>query len=205
MRRLLIIPIVHTSKDLGQLEHGLERLKRRTLSDNQLDAGRRLVELFWEELRNAIEIWNLDFRALNVYQDALPVMEGVSTSYIDKIVDDLAEAGSKNHQLLQWLRTRGAKLIGTESPHLLVQEYKLMRRSMEEETIDLFSDQDLANGGDATKPQSVLAEELNNLLVSRDQFIADRIHRTLKDSQVGLLFLGMLHDVYPVARRHHRM
>ena len=57
------------------------------------------------------------------YQDGLPV-----SGHELRIVNELARAGSSNHQLLLRMRLRGATIMGTEAGELLVQEYQLARQ-----------------------------------------------------------------------------
>jgi hypothetical protein len=99
-----------------------------------------------------------------------------------RIVSDLAEAGSRNYKLLLHLERRGAILMGTESPQLLVEEYRMA-------TTDLHS----GGAGGAGRRQRQSAA----LLEKRDRYIADRINSTLQPGETGILFVGMLHAVQP--------
>ncbi|MBI4495928.1 MAG: hypothetical protein HY697_03235 [Deltaproteobacteria bacterium] len=101
-----------------------------------------------------------------------------------EIVTELAEAGSPNHRLLRRLMERGAKLEGTESAALLMEEYALAKRVLEAK--------------DARQAQAIEARQGSQsgaLLLARDRFIARRIHETLLPGETGLLFLGLLHDL----------
>ena len=95
---------------------------------------------------------------------------------------DLAQTGSRNHQLLERLMAQGAVLMGTESADLLVQEYQLAQQSLAGQ----------GPGPPAAAARLTLSE---SLLQRRDQFIAQRINDTLQPGETGLLFLGMLHAV----------
>ncbi len=112
---------------------------------------------------------------IRLYQDALPVC-----GFEEQIVRKLADGGSANYRLLVDMMARGASLTGTESPHLLVEEYELNRRN-------------LAGGTPSTATDAL--EKAKILLDSRDQFIADRIAQTLRDGETGLIFLGMAHSL----------
>lgn len=46
----------------------------------------------------------------------------------EKIGKDLANSGSRNHKLLVRLIEKGATLMGTEAPELLVEEYESYKR-----------------------------------------------------------------------------
>ena len=98
-----------------------------------------------------------------------------------EIVSELAGAGSRNHRLLLELEARGATLMGTESPELLVEEYQLATAAF-------------ASG--ATVVTDIRQQQSRDtLLEKRDRFVADRINRTLGDGESGILFMGMLHAI----------
>jgi len=115
---------------------------------------------------------------VRLYQDGLPVCGREA-----EIVTELAQAGSRNHQLLLRLMAQGAVLMGTEKGNLLMQEYQLARQSL---TTRPPRAAGLAASRRATS---------QDLLQRRDQFIARRIHETLQSGETGILFLGMLHSL----------
>ena len=179
-RSLLWVPIVHTQEDMGQLLGLVKDQYVRRAGPATWEAHVKTVEAFWTEIRRMIEELGLDAGRVRLYQDGLPVCD-----HEERIVRELAQQGSVNHRLLVNLIDRGARLTGTESPQLLVQEYELNRRI-------LGRDQ-------PTRPNSLQARaiqaEAKRLLASRDQFIADRIAETLQPGEQGLIFLGMLHSL----------
>lgn len=188
MRRLIIIPIVHAASDLGRLQGNIAEAKVKLMSESTIESGRRMVELFWSELKEAITCWSQDFSKMQIYQDALPIGPNQLLNIEQKIIDDLSAKGSENHRLLQWLSSRGAKIFGTEDPGLLLREYQLAQRSLK------FYD------SDRTASQSDFdqhCEEQRMLLESRDAFIVQRIEKTLLADHSGLIFLGMLHRLEP--------
>ena len=96
------------------------------------------------------------------------------------MVADLARAGSRNYQLLLRLQARGAVVMGTESPELLLEEYRLVSA-------------DLASGAmRATERQRAAYAAV---LEKRDRFMAQRINSTLAIGETGILFVGLLHAV----------
>jgi hypothetical protein len=111
-----------------------------------------------------------------VYQDGLPVC-----GREPDIVAELAEAGSRNHGLLLKLQARGAVLMGTESPELLVEEYQAALAKF-------------APGGaqGAGKHRDRLRHDL---IDRRDRYVAERINSTLLPGETGILFMGMLHKI----------
>jgi hypothetical protein len=76
---------------------------------------------------------------------------------------------------------RGATVMGTESGELLVEEYGRVRRL-------------LASSESLAKEENVKASGAA-LIQKRDRFIARQIDTTLTRSEIGILFLGMLHSV----------
>jgi len=192
MRQLYIIPIVHTSADLGLLETQISEVKQLRFSKEAIEEGKKRINHFWIDLRDSIEAWALDYSQLLVFQDALPTVgqlparlkqeasfqEGLEL----RIVRDLASKGSPNHQLLLWLSEQGATIVGTESPELLVMEYEIIRKS-------------LVQAIDRSDGDHEMEIELASLLLRRDRFIANRIEESLNEGQSAVLFIGMLHDV----------
>ena len=161
MRTLLVIPINRTESDLASL--------------------------FGEQFRSADEVWSgisrtiaeleLPYVSVRLYQDALPLCEKESD-----IVREIAARGSKNHQFLVELMEQGARLVGTEDPHLLLQEYQLLQDTL---------------GSGKQGPENQRADQNQRLLSARDRFIAGQINATLLASEIGLLFLGPDHSVEP--------
>ena len=182
MRKLHIIPIVHSRQDLGSLDGPVHDFKSKILSDVALRSSRNVIENFWHALRIGIESWQVEFNQFMLYQDALPHTGHPDRIIELRIVSDLSAKGSPNHQLLEWLMQRGANLVGTESTELLLKEYEAVRKSLAEGLRGFEDDSDT---------------ELyhSSLLSQRDQFIADRISTTLQENHLGLLFIGMLHRV----------
>ena len=170
MRALIYFPIIHSHKDLGTLDKRVSDLRTDKQADKYLDA----TEHFWKMIATTIEDLELDYSHLRLYQDGLPVC-----GKEQEIVAEVAEsAGSQNFKLLQKLHQKGAVLMGTESPELLVQEHALMTQ--------------LLNPGEPTEISLKTAQELLN---KRDDYIAQRIDKTLQDNEMGLLFLGLMHNI----------
>lgn len=191
-KTLIYFPILHSQADMGALK---ESVKKATL----LKVGRLgwkhkqdLVERFWTEVESAINKLHLAFDRTRVYQDGLPVSNREA-----EIVAELAAAGSRNHALVMRLVGKGAKLMGTESPELLLEEYEFARKRVSSPE----------SGGEDEADMSLGSSLLNR----RDRFIATRINQTLCPGETGILFLGMLHSleqwldkdirvVYPLVR-----
>src|SRR5574340_31097 len=172
MRRLIRIPIVHTSVDLGSLAESVRTYYLDTFGSETWSQRERTVAKLWSAIQDKVRALDIDYRKVRVYQDGLPVC-----GFEREIARELAQAGSSNHQLILELLGRGAALMGTEDPQLLIQEYETQRHAAAE----------------GVRPQQDRAAQSARLLEARDRFIAQRIDETLRPGETGLLFLGAAH------------
>lgn len=170
MRALIYIPITHGPGDLGSLAQAVSDSR----TPEQVEQYQAAVDHFWTLVETTIEGFGLDYRRVRLYQDGLPVCGKEM-----EIVNNTAASGSRNFLLLQQLVGKGATIMGTESPDLLLEEYAMMRQ--------------LHNPQSAHSPPS--QETAKALLDKRDEFIAKRIEETLGEEEMGVLFMGLLHDV----------
>jgi hypothetical protein len=175
-RMLFSIPVIHTLADMGQLGGSLERAKILAFGREKVTRGAIMVDMVWEEIERTIETLPFPSGKVRLYQDGLPVC-GME----DKIVSELAEAGSRNHKLLLRLQARGASIMGTESAELLVEEYKQVVGGLNPHKAEGRMRGSEAGG--------------HTLLMRRDRYIASRINQSLCPGETGILFLGMLHAV----------
>lgn len=179
IRNLVYIPIVHTEKDMGTLASQMKETFVSEFGEEGWQEHWDAIHQMWDGLKAKIRQLKLDYSKVRLYQDGLP-----TCGFEEKIVRDIAQKGSKNHQLLIWLVEQGATLEGTEDPNLLIQEYSYIKKMLTAKTD--------SEKQDAIEEYESAAKEL---LAKRDQFICKRIEETLKDGETGLLFLGMLHGV----------
>ena len=126
MKRVILIPVIHNLADLGSLAESVRAHYLRQLGPAVWQQRERAVEELWNEIRRAIDALHLDYGQVRIYQDGLPVC-----GKEEQIVHELAGAGSLNHQLVLELMGKGAVLVGTEDPQLLIREYQLHRRRMD--------------------------------------------------------------------------
>ncbi len=177
MKSVVLIPVIHTAADLGSLadsvrEHYLTRYGRAAW-----DRREQAVATIWADISRRIDRLELDYGKTRIYQDGLPVC-GQELGIVEK----LAAAGSTNHQIVLDLVRRGATLMGTEDPQLLIREYQMHREQ-------------LGAGQPGGLGRSGPSAEAAALLEARDRFIAQRIAETLHDGETGLLFLGAAHRI----------
>lgn len=160
-REVWIIPIVHSLADMGSLATQIAAARNEDATS--------LIDDFWDQMLQMVLHLELDFKRVRLYQDSLP-----ECGREEQIVEDVARQGSVNFRLLRMLMRRGARLEGTESAELLVEELRLVRSGV-----------------------TGKAERLRELGQARDKYIAAKISASLEPGEVGLVFLGMMHNVVP--------
>lgn len=166
---LYIIPIAHTYADMGSLRDKI------TVDERYEATGTG----YWVGIFRYLNSLSSDFLArLQIYQDGLP---NVSGEIVDRIVDETQTA---NYEILRWLKGKGAAILGTEAPNLVMEEYQAL--------------QAIVNCPDGEVKAVARLEYLKKsswLLEERDKSIAQRIRETLPEGRTGLLFIGAAHDV----------
>ena len=164
---------------MGALSGAIRRLTIEKLGEQEWERNVRAIDQLWTGIRETIEQWDLPYSRVRLYQDGLP-----NCGREVQIVTDLANAGSPNHQLLLYLMQKGAVLMGTESPDLLLEEYLLIQQVLDA--------RDLGEAEQVEARQEALS---HSLLERRDRYVAQRINETLCQAETGVLFLGMLHSL----------
>ena len=184
-RRLIHIPVVHSLTGLDSIATDVRDLYVAQKGRDAWGQSRRMIADFWRDLERKIKALDLDCDKLRLYQDGLPVCGREA-----EIICDLVETGGLNYRILLFLMARGAKLEGTESPELLLKEYRLRKTEtarLRDETCET--------------PRTAAAATAGALLKQRDRFIARRIDATLRPGETGMLFVGGLHRVVDMLPR----
>ena len=166
-RKLIYVRIVHTSQDMGSLMEKVKKSYIEKYGEQQWTKHLTDVDNLWSKTVEKTNALKLDYSKLSVYQDGMPVCDREM-----EIVNKLAADGNTNHRLLLELIEKGATIMGTEDPVLLIQERDR-----------LFS------------PREEKHELYDDLMEQRDEYIAQRIAATLNDGETGILFMGALHRV----------
>lgn len=174
MRRLIHIPLIHSASDLGSLAESVKTHYGKMSGGCGWERREQVVTALWNHIEHTVQVLHLDWAKVRVYQDGLPVC-----GFEERIVREVAEAGSRNHLLVLELLDRGATLEGTEDPRLLMAEYEMHKRKMKRPS--------MSQGYKASDHQA------ESLLEARDAHIAARIDGTLKHGETALLFLGTSH------------
>jgi hypothetical protein len=161
---------------MGTLAKEIGSRLAKELGPRWLQKKETAVDSLWDSIEMMLAQIDFPRAKVRIYQDGLPVCGREI-----EIVNELANAGSRNHRLIAELAKKGATIMGTESGELLIEEYRRVK-------------QILAQSGVATKADPMI-DAGAALLQKRDQFIAERIDRTLQSGEIGILFIGMLHSV----------
>jgi hypothetical protein len=179
VRTLLYIPIIHTEADLGTAVGLVREEYIRKHGENKYEEHTKAISSMWERIREKLSQIELDYEKVRIYQDGLPVC-GKEL----EIAREIAVLGSENHRIVLELVEKGARLEGTEDPELLLKEYNNLKKIKEKK--------DSTQGEKVTKSY---ARQGRKLLTARDKYIARRIDATLREGEMGILFMGLLHEV----------
>lgn len=184
MRNLFYVPIIHSEADLGSLAQFVKKNSTGTQTGEWWADRQRTIEAKWASIRSHLVTLPIFWPKTRIYQDGLPICDGELT-----IVRDIAGRGSLNHRLLLELVEKGATLMGTEDPSLLVRDYQRMQRLVK-----------IAQKPLNEKLFEEIKREGDELLRLRDDFIANRIVSTLFEGETGILLIGLLHRVDEILR-----
>jgi len=178
MKRLIYVPIIHTSADLGSLAKAVTKRGIADLGQEFWEEHRKTVDKFWEAISNYFDSINVS--GMKIYQDGMVAEAEVG----EKIVEEVLKQGSKNYELISKFLKKGAILVKTEDFSLVKKEHERLLAITQAKSIIskliAFARYKLAK---------------DKLLNKRDEFIANRIKETLSHSEKGILFLGAYHNV----------
>lgn len=178
-RTLFYVPIIHTQADMGTFREKVKQTKIKKLGQRQWKDSTSLIDKLWTNIERIINELTVPYDNVRVYQDGLPVCGREL-----EIVTELAQAGSRNHILLLEMKKKGAAIMGTESPNLLVEEYQLIKQIFDEKKPQ-----------EITRFQTYQKSLSLSILKKRDEFIANQINNTLCSGEMGILFIGILHSL----------
>jgi hypothetical protein len=180
MKKLLYVPVIHMKADMGSFAAVIDKSSSQMCRKERWDKHKKTVSGFWDSIANYFA--GLNTSNLKIYQDGFMVDGGLGK----KIIEEGAKKGSKNHQIVLKLMEKGAKITKTEDLSLLKEEYgRLIKLCQTKSFLE--------------KMPAYLSYRLrkDNLMEKRDKFIAERINETLRDGEIGVLFIGVYHNVLP--------
>ena len=180
MRKLIYVPIIHISADLGDMASEVNKRGSVMIGDVNWKRHKETILGFWDSIAHYFN--SLDVKNFKIYQDGLVADGEVGL----KIVSDGEKRGSKNYEIVSRLIRCGAQLVKTENFPAVKKEYDYLIK--------------------ITKAKSYLKRiiaALNYrfhkklLLKNRDNYIAQTIDSTLGQGETGILFLGAYHEIIP--------
>lgn len=181
-RKLIYFPILHTSSDMGGLSDAVKSVYLSKVGRTAWKRKEDMVNRFWDRIEESISGLDVEPQKIRIYQDGLPdELQGRA----EEIVERLAADGSRNHKLILGLLKKGATLTGTESTELLMAEYNLTKRFLQPDSPTNKYE------------RKQIIQKQDEILGQRDKYIAARINQTLCVGEVGIIFLGMLHNMRP--------
>lgn len=176
-RKLVYVEILHSSEDMGSLATALEESFISRFGHSAWVNRSQATSKLWETIRERLMALRISPQKMRLYQDGLPLC-----GHEQGIVRSVARCGGSNYKLLHELMQQGASLEGTEDPVLLMQEYQYLKElSQVPEALEAFHDSEPGKA--------------RELLEKRDAFIAQRISETLLPGEIGVLFIGLKHNV----------
>ncbi|NQT29818.1 MAG: hypothetical protein HQ596_04530 [Candidatus Saganbacteria bacterium] len=178
MRKLIYVPIIHMSADLGSIAAEADKKGIAICGEERWNAHKQTIASYWDELAAYFGV--VDPKGFKIYQDGLVADGEVGM----KIVADGVKRGSKNYEIIDSLIKKGATLIKTEDIEIVMKEYKAVK--------------ELA-GAKSFVGKSVAylkyVRGKDKILQERDSYIARRIGETLKEGETGILFIGAHHNI----------
>ena len=180
MRELLYVPIIRMEPDLGSEAAAIDSESASLFRKDRWTKHKENVAKFWDSIADYFA--NVDTSNLKIYQDGLPAGGALGR----KIIEEATKRGSKNHQILLNLMARGAEIRKTENPSLLKEEYEHITA--------------LTHSTQAVQKTVAYAKyklRKNQLTKERDKFVAKTIDETLKGREMGVLFMGSYHNIFP--------
>lgn len=190
-RKLILVPVIHSSLELGSLKKGIEAKAISIYGKKMRIYFKKIVTSYW----NLIDDYFKRTSVSRAYQDALISGRELGT----KIVEDNAAKGIKNYQILLKLVKRGAELMKTEDKELVLKEYRYWQLFAELLELRKKFGKDFERVAKQDEIKKKIQEfkrfDKDSLIRNRDVYIANRVNKTLKDGEVGVLFIGVEHNI----------
>ena len=178
MRKLIYVPIIHMSADLGTIAKQVDKRGIAGFGEEFWKEHGETISGFWDSIVKYFA--NLEVKDFKIYQDGLVADGEVG----QKIVKEGIKSGSKNYEVIGDLLKKGAILVQTEDFAMVKEERdRIVKITNAKTTIE--------------KLIAYLKYKLNKnkLLKKRDNYIAKRVDETLKYAETGILFMGAYHDI----------
>jgi hypothetical protein len=180
MRKLIYVPVIHVDSDLGSIASAIDKRSAEICGKQRWEKHKQIVTTFWDGIEEYFK--RLDARNLKIYQDGLMADGELG----HKIIQEGANKGSRNHQIVLDLISRGGEIRKTEDIALLKEEYGRILKLAQSKSL-----------WERTTAYIGYRFHRDKLMDKRDRFIAKTINETLRKEETGILFIGAFHDVTP--------
>jgi len=192
-------PIHKLKLDALQSKMGESPSKYQRIFDgikSQADELDRIYNLNWDHIKQKIDSYSLrDYRNTRIYQDSFPEIDGsagMTTNVLERIyniapvywaeLERKKDLGSRNAETIEFLLEKGAIFEGSENKkelqtnHIYFMDLMpiLKKIPLIKKKVGKFSE--------------MIARE-------RDKPIARKIDQTLKEEELGIVFMGSIHKV----------
>lgn len=186
MRILYYLSIVHAREDYGEFGGIIWKAIEQNSSPQvrkYFEEKAREIQDFWKLAGEEIVKEIKDFKGVRIYQDGFPVGErNKILEFFNYVIKDNPK--SSNYLLIKELLARGAILEGTEDMNLVKEQWEIYLKAAQVKTQE-----------EQTRILRLNALRSEELTQKRDEFIAERINKTLPDGGKGLLLIGAEHKV----------
>ncbi len=192
-RKLYYIPMIHKGEELKDLQAVVTEVRENVFGKDQTAAFFKSVDGYWKLVEERIWLKTNLFQAgiirkVHIFVDSLPdpnTDPNTEKQLVEYTLQDLINKGFPAYRLIGKLQAAGATVHGTEDPKLLVKELEYQeeskRRFLQDEEIDV------AKG--------------EMLIEARDKTIIECVHKKVPKGEIGVLFIGRLHNVVkPLAK-----
>jgi len=180
MRKLIYVPVIHMSADLGSIAKQVNKRGIAGFGENFWKKHGETISGFWDSIGKYFS--DLHVKGFKIYQDGLVADGEVG----QKIIEEGVKAGSKNYEIISSLVKRGAVLVQTEDFPLVKKERDFIVKITQAKTIP---------GKIITYLKYRLVK--SKLLRERDTYIVKRVYKTLSHGETGILFIGAYHNILP--------
>ena len=180
MRKLIYVPVIHVESDLGSIASAIDNRSAEICGRHRWEKHKKTVATFWDVIEEFFK--KLDAAGLKIYQDGLMADGELG----QKIIEEGAKKGSRNYRIVLDLIKKGGVIRKTEDIELLKEEYARILKLAQSKSL-----------WERTTAYIGYRFHKDRLMDKRDKFIAETINETLKEKEMGVLFIGAYHDVFP--------
>ncbi len=173
MRRLIVIPMVHTEAEIGY--------------DFLSEEEKKNTELLWKQIREAIGNLDLDWKSVKLFVDGIVNAQ-------DEL-EILRSSGPTAETIRMLVERRGTSIMPTEDADLCSKTSELVREAFSQSSKTKRVDLQGEKGFKVWDSALSMLKEVQENTILRDKAIAHNIDTGLRNDETGILFIGSAHNV----------